>query len=202
MNGHETVVQLLLEKGVDADYKDKYGRTPFMWAAARQQVEVVELLLSKTTIDPNSKDKFGRTALLAAAIGGHVAVVKLLLTKNNIDSNIQDIFGRTPLLDAKRIGNLDVVRLLLNEYNKTGTPIHGEELYIKAHSWQHQGRIYCDICLVNIPDINTHHHCHICENGDFDICQKCIESGAFCLDHSHKLVKRVVKDGGLIEVPD
>jgi ankyrin repeat protein len=45
--GHEAVVQLLLEKGAEADSKDNSGRTPLSWAVVMCHETVVQLLLKK-----------------------------------------------------------------------------------------------------------------------------------------------------------
>ena len=46
-NGHEAVVQLLLDKGAEIDAKDNEGRTPLLWAARRGYNDVVQLLLDR-----------------------------------------------------------------------------------------------------------------------------------------------------------
>ncbi|OJJ83539.1 ankyrin repeat domain-containing protein, partial [Aspergillus glaucus CBS 516.65] len=43
-NGHEAVVNLLLEKGADTSTTDKDGRTPLFWAARNGNEAVVKLL--------------------------------------------------------------------------------------------------------------------------------------------------------------
>jgi hypothetical protein len=81
-NGHEAVVKLLLEKGVDVDFNSKdtkYGQTPLLWAARKGHKGVVKLLLEKA-VDVEAKDKeYSRTSLHWAAVNGHQEVVKLLL---------------------------------------------------------------------------------------------------------------------------
>jgi hypothetical protein len=42
--GHEAVVRLLLEKGIEADSKDKYRQMPLSWVAAGAHEAVVQLL--------------------------------------------------------------------------------------------------------------------------------------------------------------
>ena len=43
----------------------------------------------------------------------------------------------------------------------------------------------CDIC--QLPCGKVFFHCSVCHMGDFDICDKCYESGAHCLDKEHLL---------------
>jgi hypothetical protein len=53
INGHETVVRLLLETGkVDVDLKDRRGRTPLNWAAMNKHEAVVKLLAQSSPHPP------------------------------------------------------------------------------------------------------------------------------------------------------
>jgi hypothetical protein len=74
-NGHEAVVQQLLERGADIEAKDNYGQTPLSWAAEKGREAVVQLLLEKGA-EINAKDIAGRTPLSTAAGNGHEAVVQ------------------------------------------------------------------------------------------------------------------------------
>jgi ankyrin repeat protein len=47
MKGHETVVELLLEKGADLECKSNYGETPLCQAAQNGHEAVVRLLLER-----------------------------------------------------------------------------------------------------------------------------------------------------------
>jgi next-to-BRCA1 protein 1 len=53
--------------------------------------------------------------------------------------------------------------------------------------------IDCNNCGRSIP--NEHYHCSICEDGDFDLCSQCVNSGVTCLSEDHWLIKRIVQDG-------
>ena len=44
---------------------------------------------------------------------------------------------------------------------------------------------YCDGC--RLPCGNVFFHCSVCDMGDFDICDRCYESGAHCFDKEHLL---------------
>ena len=56
--------------------------------------------------------------------------------------------------------------------------------------------ICCNNCDAGIPD--AHWHCSICDDGDFDLCGKCVEKGILCDFDDHWLIKRFVKNGKVI----
>ena len=113
-NGHEAVVQLLLATGqVDADSKDRGGRTPLWWAAGRGHEAVVRLLLATGQVDADSKDREGQTPLWRAVEHGHEAVVQLLLATGQVDADSKDQGGRTLLSWTAGHGHEAAVRLLL-----------------------------------------------------------------------------------------
>ncbi|KAF5137166.1 Protein TANC2 [Metarhizium anisopliae] len=76
--GHEAVVQLLLEKGTDVNAKDIDGQTPLWLSAAKGHEAIVRLLINEGA-DIHIKDKHGRTPLMLAARGDSTAIVQLLL---------------------------------------------------------------------------------------------------------------------------
>jgi len=57
--------------------------------------------------------------------------------------------------------------------------------------------IYCNACDDAISDAH-HFHCGECDNGDFDLCQKCVDKGVHCETEDHWLIKRIVSDGKVI----
>lgn len=56
--------------------------------------------------------------------------------------------------------------------------------------------IDCNHCSKSIP--NEHYHCGICEKGDFDLCQACVDSGLTCDGDDHWLIKRFIRNGAVI----
>ncbi|ROT35522.1 hypothetical protein SODALDRAFT_337495 [Sodiomyces alkalinus F11] len=56
--------------------------------------------------------------------------------------------------------------------------------------------VCCNNCDKTVP--GTHYHCATCDDGDFDLCQSCVDSGIVCHDQNHWLIKRTVKDGQVI----
>ncbi|PYH90553.1 ZZ type zinc finger domain protein [Aspergillus ellipticus CBS 707.79] len=53
--------------------------------------------------------------------------------------------------------------------------------------------IDCNHCGRSIA--NEHYHCSICDDGDYDLCPLCVDSGVTCLNEEHWLIRRIVKDG-------
>jgi len=111
-NGHNMVVELLLEKGAELESKDRYGQTPLLYAAQNRHDAVVKLLLENGA-ELESKDRYGKTPLSGAAQKDHDAVVKLLLENGAELESKNTLSGRTPLLYAAQKGHDAVVKLLL-----------------------------------------------------------------------------------------
>lgn len=56
--------------------------------------------------------------------------------------------------------------------------------------------IDCNHCGTSVP--NEHYHCSICEKGDFDLCEECVEKGIYCDGDEHWLIKRTIKNGVVV----
>jgi next to BRCA1 gene 1 protein len=57
--------------------------------------------------------------------------------------------------------------------------------------------VCCNSCENNIPDV--HYHCSTCDDGDFDLCQSCVDQGITCHGRDHWLIKRSTVDGQLVQ---
>ncbi|KAK3327433.1 hypothetical protein B0T19DRAFT_400302 [Cercophora scortea] len=53
--------------------------------------------------------------------------------------------------------------------------------------------VCCNSCDRTIPE--AHYHCSTCHDGDFDLCQDCVDQGITCFGDDHWLIKRFVKNG-------
>lgn len=94
--GHSAVVKILIEKGADANKKNKFGMTPLHHAAVGGDLQVVEELLEGGG-DCNIADDSQRLPIHWASGNGFVEVVDLLLTKGKSKADMGDKSGWTPL---------------------------------------------------------------------------------------------------------
>lgn len=56
--------------------------------------------------------------------------------------------------------------------------------------------VYCNICNVNVDSV--HYHCGVCDSGDFDLCERCVEEGKHCNNAEHWMIKRTIVKGEVI----
>jgi len=78
-NGHNHIVELMLDHGTDVNVKDDSGATALAWAALAGKIEVVRSLINEgATIDAKASD--GLTPIARAITRGETEVVEILLT--------------------------------------------------------------------------------------------------------------------------
>ncbi|KAF2862936.1 hypothetical protein K470DRAFT_293119 [Piedraia hortae CBS 480.64] len=53
--------------------------------------------------------------------------------------------------------------------------------------------VCCNECDKRLNDV--HYHCSICDDGDYDLCEDCVDDGKMCHGSSHWLIKRYIRDG-------
>lgn len=56
--------------------------------------------------------------------------------------------------------------------------------------------VFCNDCSKALPD--SHYHCDICNDADYDLCEQCVAEGKLCPGEGHWLIKRFLKDGQFI----
>ncbi|OAA57708.1 ZZ type zinc finger domain protein [Cordyceps fumosorosea ARSEF 2679] len=57
--------------------------------------------------------------------------------------------------------------------------------------------VCCNRCSRTIHD--AHYHCSTCDDGDYDVCQGCIDLGLTCKSDTHWLIKRSIVDGTIVK---
>jgi ankyrin repeat protein len=148
LQGRIQDVGRLLDKGADANHRDKFGRTALTHAAEAGHLEVMGLLLeagaqvkaddaalfqacckgglpvARTLFrhlpDAHSRDMF----LVAAATEASLDVVSFLIDRG-ADVNAADSHGWTALMMASMEGHLEIARFLLNK----GAQVNGMDEY-------------------------------------------------------------------------
>ena len=103
-------VRDLLAAGADPDkYKDRYGYTALLEAAAWGRDSIVSILIQHGA-DINRQGYYGNTALHSTAVNGHNEVTATLI-KAGADMNIQCKDGETVLHWAAKRGNNKITTL-------------------------------------------------------------------------------------------
>ncbi|KAF6744462.1 ankyrin repeat-containing domain protein [Ephemerocybe angulata] len=115
------IVDLLLRYRCDPQIQDtRYGRSPFLWAAARGSQDsfyfMKRLLDALPAIDIAQRDRRGRNALMLSLVDPLTRrrTVEFLLSLPAIDINAQDEDGRTSLMYACAYANREAVSILLS----------------------------------------------------------------------------------------
>jgi hypothetical protein len=114
VNGDTAIVESLLQRVVDREFKDCYGQTALL-DASRMGFEFIAKLLIESQADYKTEDNYGRRPLWWAVKEGHDAIVQLLLERR-VDIGAPDrIDSRSALSWAAEGGFIPVIKLLLNK---------------------------------------------------------------------------------------
>ncbi|CCX08583.1 ankyrin repeat-containing domain protein [Pyronema domesticum] len=130
MNGHDTVVRMLLERhNVDVNSKGGIAlQTPLLHACMGGHSEVVRLLL-KNGAEMHSRGKYGRAALITVSMKGYRECAQMLLDKGaGVDSRLG---GVTALELAARELNTSMARILRKNGadGQNGSGIHFQDSF-------------------------------------------------------------------------
>ncbi|KAK7463151.1 hypothetical protein BaRGS_00038263 [Batillaria attramentaria] len=110
--GHVSIVEMLLNRGADAEKVTLNGFTPLHLACQNGHTRVVEILLN-SSVDVDKATSKGATPLHLASKNGHVTIVEMLLNRG-ADAEKVTLDGATPLHFACQNGHTRVVEILLN----------------------------------------------------------------------------------------
>lgn len=121
LNGHTSVVKMLLDDGVWTLRHDEEGYTPISLAAMNGHTGLVRLFLD-CNVDPNLSGPGGKIPLTEASFRGHYDTVKMLLDRG-AHPDPKGNHGHTPFFWACYNGSIEIVRTLLDHsVVESGTP--------------------------------------------------------------------------------
>lgn len=136
INGHEAIVRLLMNYGVDPSSTGSWLQEPsdepqsddegcpLILAAGRGHESVVRLLISHGVhpdIRSSRVDDVDLSGLAIAARNGHLSIVKLLINLG-CDPYIKGWFGSNILADAAHEGHFEIVHFLLEKKPEIESP--------------------------------------------------------------------------------
>jgi ankyrin repeat protein len=97
---------------------NKWERTPLMWAAANDHLDMVVSLMNHPRIDVNVRDCDKETALHWAVFFNKPAIVAQLVSDDRVDTSLKGKYHRTPLKMAIDERHHECVKIL----RKHGAP--------------------------------------------------------------------------------
>ncbi|XP_006897478.1 PREDICTED: ankyrin repeat and SAM domain-containing protein 3 [Elephantulus edwardii] len=121
--GHDTIVHLLLEAGVNVNVPTPEGQTPLMLASSCGNESVAYFLLQQGA-ELEMKDIQGWTALFHCTSAGHQQMVKFLLESGANANTREPVYGFTPLMEAAAAGHEIIVQYFLNHGVQVDTQDH------------------------------------------------------------------------------
>ncbi|KAK8835902.1 Death-associated protein kinase 1 [Tritrichomonas musculus] len=108
----ESVVEFLINHGVDTDFPDQRNVYPLEQAIKINSYQFAHLLIETTRIDFNRLFSYGFNYLHLAANYKEGRIFIDLMELNIIDVNVTDVKGDTPLLIATRSMNINIIQSL------------------------------------------------------------------------------------------
>lgn len=121
-------------------------------------------------------------------------------------------------IGARQDARQDFESRLANLMERQSLPNNGSQPFYTAHGQQYpfvpkpfalptdnlpsfnklaSFAVCCNSCEMTIP--NVHYHCSTCDDGDFDLCQSCVDQGITCHGRDHWLIKRSTIHGQLVQ---
>lgn len=203
-NGHQEVVQFLIQKDANINAKSSTGATPLIFAAMNGHSETVDVLIEAgAKVNEEADHVEGNSALQAAAMKGHTDIVRNLLA-NGANPTFSTDYGKTALYQAARNGHLETVKILLNANNELSS-LEGFELGIAAENG-HEEIVRTLLDIGANPDSAIF---QAAQGGNLDVLKTILERGVnptptdgefnslmTAIDHGHQdVVKLLLREG-------
>ncbi|KAI9172457.1 hypothetical protein HJFPF1_01959 [Paramyrothecium foliicola] len=121
------------------------------------------------------------------------------LFRQQFESRIQSLMERNAGLATHMAQQQEHCRALLNNHRTTNAAntSPGSAPWAPAcHAAGATFAVCCNSCERTMPD--AHYHCSTCDDGDFDLCQSCVDQGISCYSNEHWLIKRTIGNGQII----
>ncbi|KAL3480824.1 ankyrin repeat-containing domain protein [Aspergillus californicus] len=191
-HGYEQVVCLLLNSGADPNLPGGYYGLPIIAAAKQGHASIVEKLLDTGTRIQGWK------LSIAITSEGHKEAVQLLRKAGaKVMADGEDDVNRGDGIVGGGLKRSQTMSLVAQEFTGEGIEINENEIRQVALSLK-----FCDECGQPIPDGDIYYHCNICLNDDWDSCIKCVQAGFVCQDRQHRMVRRRIQNGMIIDMLD
>ncbi|WP_158960881.1 ankyrin repeat domain-containing protein [Myroides fluvii] len=127
-NKYTAIALYLIEQGADVNAQDEILNSPFLYAGAEGNLEVVQKALAHGA-DFKVFNRYHGTALIPAAEKGHVEVVKVLVNTPNFPIDHVNRLGWTALMEAIVLSNggavhVEIVKALIDGGVDVNIPDH------------------------------------------------------------------------------
>ena len=111
--GHRSVVQVLIDAGVDIEAKNDVGRSPLLFASSLGHLDIVKMLV-EAGADVCVTDNEGDTCLMLATYCGHTETVRYLVGLKDVEVNHAENNGWTALHLTVELKLPGVVQVLID----------------------------------------------------------------------------------------
>ncbi len=142
-----------------------------------------------SSLPPHTQYRFSRTAakMPFATLYNDAHMRELAATnENNVESSSTSA--------ETTISETPTSRSVQGKKEENEEEVKEETSQVSAfQGCRRQFTVCCNSCDEPVPD--AHFHCATCDDGDFDLCQNCVNEGITCHDETHWLIKRTIKDG-------